>query len=114
MESVFCGDDGYVLAGKVPGLRGVYPTIRFRYRPCLPEETYSFLRKEKPTGAAMLAATTEVLKRHLVEWNVVDAAGQPVPITEGVLRKVYHPVLESLLNHVFAYAAADADADEKN
>jgi hypothetical protein len=106
--------DGMTLDGTVAASPGRYPTVKFRYRPALPEDVFSYMETPTPTGKARLDATLTLLTKQLVSWDVVDDAGGMVPITDAILRRTHHVVLTTMLNAITGYGPAEQQESEKN
>lgn len=107
MASIFIAD-GYTLNGRIEGLRGVYPPLKFKYRPALPARVYTYMQEGVANGEAKTKAVVDLLAEHLVSWDVAEE------ISERNLRRVYQPLLFQLVEHVTGYASVDAEADAKN
>lgn len=105
-------DDGYTLKGFLPGLDGVYPDVRFRYRLAGPLAVSEYLSQSK--GEPQLAAMVSLVAKHLVEWDVKDRAGNRVPIREDILRRVPFFALDKIAGMISGYMPADMEQDEKN
>jgi hypothetical protein len=106
-------DDGYTFDGLIEA-RGPWPAVHFRYRPCLPEGVYDFLRGKRDTGKQSMRATMDMLMAHLVAWDITDPRGDLVPIRAEFLARLPHPVLERMLDHVTGYSAPESISDAKN
>lgn len=105
-------DDGYTLKGKIPGLPGVYPDVRFRYRLAGPLAVSEYLSQAK--GEPQFEAMVNLAAKHLIDWDAKDRAGNRVPITENVLRKIPFFALDKIAGSIAAYMPADLEDDEKN
>lgn len=104
--------DGYTLEGLIPARPGLHGELRFSYRPALPERVVEYLRADKSTAAKEVGAAVKLLGEHLVSWDAEE------PLTPegapGLLRRLPHPVLTALVDHVTGYSATDWAAREKN
>lgn len=108
--------DGYTLPGRIPGLANTYPTLRFRYRPALPDAAYDYYEKRRGAegGKAVRDAVVAFLDKHLVDWDAKDRqTGNALPLTPESLRTLHYPVLERLVDHVLSFLPA-LEEDEKN
>lgn len=112
MPSIFI-DDGFTLNGQVPPKFG-FPAVSVVYRLAAPEKVYAYLREHRLTGEQYLKAAVKLLGEHLVSWDARDQAGNAVPITERMLARVAHPVLERLLELVTGYGPDEREEDLKN
>lgn len=104
-------EDGLTLDGVIPA-RGKWPELKFRYRPALPEQGFAYAKAKQETGKQLLAATIDLLSKHLVSWDVTDAQDELVPITPAALAKVPQRYLTEMVNFVTGYE--DHEADVKN
>ena len=99
--------DGYTESGTLKETQET-PEVNFKYRPPVGAERTMILndleRIAKPqTEASNRAAADYELRAvlsHLVEWDIVDAAGAPVEISEANLRRVHASVFNPLSNWV--------------
>lgn len=131
--------DGYTLDFEIPEKPGVSAGISGKRRPLTNLELTILLDACKPstykapttlpkgmteaewTERQIDAARSAAIANHLVEWNVTDDQGNPVPINATNVSKIYPPML---LANIFdtvcgAYSLPDAPAsteadDEKN
>lgn len=113
MTSAFIRD-GFTLEGKVEARPGLYPEIRFTYRPALPRRVAEYLKADKGTPEKEQRADTKLLLEHVQSWDAHDENGQQLSFDEATLTRVYHPILQTLLNHVTGYTATDWQVQEKN
>ncbi len=102
-------EDGLTLDGTIEAA-APYQALHFRFRPALAEAVYEFIQGRKDTGRQRLAATTAILHKHLVSWDVTDERDAPVPITPEVLKRVPRTHLDQLLDYVTGYTDAAASA----
>lgn len=108
--------DGCECEGVVPG-RGPYDKIVFRYRPALFEDVCVYQdagggkKRAQATIKLLLGANTSPCLR---SWDLTDARGEPVPITEATLKLVPPPMLDKMLNIVASYALTEQEDAEKN
>lgn len=110
MSDAFFIGDGYDLKGRIAAIPGLYPELRFTYRPALFEERNAFVvqsgDKDKRTKA-----TTDLVLKHVSEWNATPSgkpAGSDVPRLKPLL-------LDRLVDVIVGYAAAGEEAtDLKN
>lgn len=114
MPSIFI-DDGFTLSGEVEAQHG-FPAVKFKYRLAHPEKVYAFTTEQKPTGKQRHAAICRMLAEQLVEWDATTPDGNAVPISEMILHRVAHPILERMMDHVLGYGPdySQREQDEKN
>jgi hypothetical protein len=97
--------DGYVRAA--PGL---WPDVRFSFRPALAAERTGLSREHAGKDAAeQVRLTSEFLRGKLTRWDVVDGAGRPVPLTDANLRRLHPGLMDRLLSVVLGYECPDRD-----
>lgn len=106
-------DDGFTLDGEIEPRFG-FPAVKFKYRMAMPGKVYAYLTEPKLTGEERAAAAAKLLAEHLVEWDAKTNHGAFIPINEINLRRVAHPVLERLLDHVTGYGQKQREEDVKN
>jgi hypothetical protein len=102
-------DDGYTFSGQVEPI-GPWPAVAFRFRPALADRVQQYLDdcgRAKGRADAIVA----LLKDHVVSWDVEDALGKPVAVTDVNLRRIPFHVRERLADAVCGYSGG---ADEKN
>lgn len=116
MDSIFIDiSDGFTLSGYLAERKGLHPAISFTYRPALPDKVATYHREMgQGNGAQAVGLTVKLLVEHLRTWDAKDRAGNSVPISEAVLRRVLYPVLELLASHVTGYVASQREQDEGN
>jgi hypothetical protein len=108
-------DDGFTLKGRVPGRRGLWDEFEFRYRPATYARIAAYQRDMRDGSAeAQTNATVALLRDQVKEWTARDQTGNILPLSAPVLRELYKPVLDQLVDAVCGYSAAEAEEDEKN
>lgn len=106
--------DGYTLDGTIKA-RGPWPALKFRYRPALPEDACEYLHQTRNlAGKAQIKPICDLLGAHLVSWDVADLKGEVQPIKPELLRRLPHPYLTALVDHVLGYGEAEQEGDVKN
>jgi len=113
-----CGfiDDGYSLPFSIPEVPGVSIGLSGTYRPMTQKELQKFLKSlnvaasDKPAGqvrSSKVSAEDEIdtaacegVVRHLIDWNLLDRDGNPVPITTANVSRIYPPSLQANLINV--------------
>lgn len=113
MPSIFI-NDGLTLDATIEARPGLHPALRVKYRPALPEKVNGYLKELRLSGKAHTDAGVDLLAEHLVSWDAKDDAGNEVPISPRVLRRIYQPLLERLLDLVTTYSAPQREADLGN
>ena len=123
--------DGYTVEDKFRSKLFNLPEVVFKYRPALPEKVFDFMMARKETGRDQLRHIAEMLKYHLVSWDIEDDVEEQVlnpdtgvqekvkrvdvvPISIDNLKRVPKPILEYIVDAVCGYTPAKAEADEKN
>lgn len=106
-------EDGFTLETVLEPRHG-FPAVTIVYRLAHPEKVYAYLRVQKSTGRQFMDAASQMLLEHLVSWSVTDRLGNDVRITDAVLRRIAHPILERILDAVTGYGPDVREADEKN
>jgi hypothetical protein len=111
-----CGfiDDGYTLDGFVKELPGIYGAVRFKYRPLTVEQRVRLFESWSTLPALdQISRTTSALARQIVQWDMKDAKGRPIPCNEPrSFRRLSPPLHERLLDIVCGSSPPDADPDK--
>ena len=98
-------DDGYTKDGYLEAQVGMYPAVRFQYRPMTQPEISKHLdHVERRSSDAVDAAAREILSGHLVRWSFDE-----VPIDTETLRKLHPQAFKGLFAIVMGYAPSDVD-----
>jgi hypothetical protein len=106
--------DGFTLNGLIPARAGLHGPGNVTYPPAHPERVMEYLKGDESTPQKELTNWLKLLKEHLVSWDVEDKDGQVATISDACLRRVPHPALRVLLDHVTGYKATDWNELEKN
>lgn len=74
-------DDGYTEQGLIVAAEGLYPAVRFLFRPMLVTELAQYsTRVSQATDEAVRREVARWLSLKLVEWDVRDGQDREVPI----------------------------------
>ncbi len=110
-----CGyiDDGYTLDGYIKESPGIYPAVRFKYRPLTVEQRIRlFDGWSRLTALEHVRKTTETLARQICGWDLADQHGRTVDCRDPATHRRLAPALhERLLDVICGSAAADPDPD---
>lgn len=112
MTLAFVPDDGYTESGYIAEVAGLCPEIRFEYRPTRQEEREHLtdrMRKLSPNTKAANKASYAFLAGKLKSWNLTDADGNEVLITDGIVSQLKPFVFDRLFLIVTGQAAPDQD-----
>lgn len=74
--------DGYTREGYVEGVRGLYPSVRFTYRPMGNLQrgpAIAAIKTATPAGAESF--TAKMLEQRVLKWDITDEHGDPWPVT---------------------------------
>lgn len=103
-------NDGYTEAGYIRAEEGLHGALSFRYRPMLAEQRDAvdeeLIRKKAREGSQLLAAA---LHKHLVDWDLANAAGTTAPISLENIRRLRPALFDKLYHIVSGRKASDAD-----
>ncbi len=81
--------DGYTESGVITAIPGLYPTVRFSWRPMLIEERMVYLKTaEKLAGVQLRQLAAARMERHVTEWDVKDTGGNVVPVSVASLLRL--------------------------
>jgi hypothetical protein len=113
-----CGyiDDGYTLGGFAKESPGIYPEVRFEYRPAPSEETLPHFDGYKDLSPKeQLARTASMLARHLVKWDLKDPHGRtPNCRDAATMRKLPLGLFYRLEQIVTGLVPSDEDPQAKS
>lgn len=105
-------DDGYTLTKFVVDHPGLYPTLRFQYRPiaAVPRARFVDRRQAEPSEEKLTANMSAVLAKQIVSWDAVDHKGQQLPRTKDAVQTL-HPVLLNRLFNIVIWSTDGGDVD---
>jgi hypothetical protein len=115
---LFIEDDGYTLPGYLEGEPGLFPPLRFTYRPPLPAVRlawWDFEEREnaKADAAAASAAKSrrkvEIILAQVRSWEACDRQGRSVPLNAAWVTKMHPTQHDRLFNVALAVAAPAPD-----
>lgn len=101
--------DGHNEAGYIAEQPGIYSACRFKYRRMLHLGRSKYADDSRPSAVAAAKATYDVLSRHIVEWDVLDASGAPLPITAKNVALLAPDLIMVMFNIVAGMSPSDAD-----
>lgn len=110
MSSVFIEiADGYTEPFLINEVEGLHGKLSGKFRPMLPDERDTMYQKamEKKKRVEQNTIYRRCLKNHLVEWDAVDSNGQPVAISEHVLRHLRPALWDKLVGVITCDRASD-------
>jgi len=113
-----CGviDDGYTLDGYIKESPDIYPAVRFKYRPLTVEQRVRLFEGwSNLPSLDQIGRTTTALSKQIVQWDIKDPKGRPIPSSEPrSFRRLSPPLHECLLDIVCGLRAPDADPDAQS
>jgi hypothetical protein len=113
MSVGFIGD-GYTEQGYIAEVPRLHPAMRFKFRPFLQEDRSRLLNENDKLKAIQATANTAVkLADKLIEWDLKDAAGEPVTKDDKSIRRLKPALYMRLLGIVMGLDASDEDPDAK-
>lgn len=101
-------NDGYTKTGYIEESEGLHESLRFEFRPMLPEEVEDSdakIQKLGPRDSIRLIAALCASK--VVEWSEVDDKGSMVEITPGTVGRLPYTVLGRMHRIVAGVGASD-------
>jgi len=94
-------DDGYTEDGVIPECPGLWPEIRFSYRPLTAADFADYAQAaEKLNTAALKKLTSERIASKLVTWSIADSRGADVPITAENVARLKPAVFSALFDRI--------------
>lgn len=107
-------DDGYTIAGKIDRYPGIYPELRFTYRPVLSERRNRYLRDAQDVEK-IVRHRADLISEHVVSWDIRDASGNELPKKYDTVRKLQPLLLDRMIEIIMGYSSNGEEAtDEKN
>ncbi|TWT58876.1 hypothetical protein KOR42_22630 [Thalassoglobus neptunius] len=103
-------NDGYTLDGYIAAMPDYeLEAIRFKYRPAGGGEVTEFLTGEDTLpGQERAKRDSEFMRKHLVEWDLCDSAGKPVPITAENCHRVHRMVQAKIIDIITQFRMSDS------
>jgi hypothetical protein len=110
-----CGfiDDGYTKTGYIKAEPGLYPELRFKYRPLTREETTALYENWNQIQASdQLSRISKSLAKHLVSWDLKDPAGRiPNCKDAATYRRLSPPLFNRLTDITDQSKPSDPDPE---
>lgn len=104
--------DGYTENGLIKEIKNVHETVRFQYRPVLPESVRALMHNYfEKSAKAQGEIVDQTLMRQLIEWDLQDHQGSPLPINTQNLKRIKKPLKDRLFNIVTCFDGSDDDVD---
>lgn len=115
MVSAFISD-GYTLPGRCPGVPGLYPAVKFLYRPDtgVVRDRYVGLRGQERTNCILKAICDQTTEVRFATDETADEWSEPVKLTPKVAAKLHAGLRDGILAVVLGYEGPDQDEQEKN
>src|ERR1700722_6528479 len=106
--------DGYTLSGYVKEEPGLYPAVRFKYRPTTKMECVALFANWKDLSPDDQAKrTVKALAKHLVSWDVKDCNGKLANCKNSdVIGTLPWQLFDRIGDIVTQSAKSDPDPDE--
>ncbi|HEX4147206.1 MAG TPA: hypothetical protein VHY91_27160 [Pirellulales bacterium] len=104
--------DGYTQSALIAAVPRLHGALRFTYRPALIEE-----RSQLYDAAGRLNShrfdchVAQFLAEKIVDWDLVDARRQPVPLSAEALLRIQPELFIKLNRIILGTAASDVDPD---
>lgn len=105
-------DDGYTEPGYIDPQPLLHGALRFSFRPMITEERAKLLAAvENMSGDAYDRMAADMMAKKLVEWDLVDAKGEPVPISARIVLRLKPALFNTLYKIMLGFDATDRDPD---
>jgi hypothetical protein len=102
--------DGYTMHGYITAVPRLHSSLRFTFRPILSQNRAVILRQiasaNDPRREESLAA--QAIKAQLIDWNLTNHRGEPVPLEASHLLRVQ----PQLFSRLFRIVMGDEPSDE--
>lgn len=102
--------DGYEEDGYIAELPGLFPALRFKYRPMLVEARDTLaqaLSSRRPSESHK--ALSAAMASRIVNWDASDATGKPLPIEPVTFQHLRPRLFDRLYAIVCGDSASDID-----
>ncbi len=107
--TTFIIEDGYTEAGYIKKAEGLYPELRFRYRPMLHAERDAIASQIGTKPAEQFTAILVAAAKHrIVSWDAMHM-GAPLEITDENIRRLRPSLFDRLYNIISGQQASDPD-----
>ena len=102
-------EDGYTEAGYIKESKGLYPELRFAYRPMLHAERDAIASQIGTKTPEQVSAIFVAAARHrIISWTAKHN-GQPVEINDENIRRLRPSLFDRLYNVIAGAQASDPD-----
>lgn len=101
--------DGYTLDATVPGVPGLYPTTRIKYRPAGNDLRHRFADAGRTTEAG-----AEIIAEQVQSVKVVGDDSPAVRLTATTAAALHAGLYAAYLDHALGFRGPDVAAMEKN
>lgn len=113
MISALVRDDGFTRDVFIREIKGLYPDVKFAYRPTTLKQRSDFwdwndsLKRthQKDSAAA------EMMANKIVSWDIVDHEGKDVSVTKENILKI-HPDLFVRMKNIICFSVDGGDFEE--
>lgn len=107
-------DDGYTQEAFIDAVPGVHGTLKFTYRPMLPEEVEELayrVNKFASEPRKSTACICKAIEDHLESWDAKDSNGADVEPTLNNIRRLRYPLLGAVRYIIEGLRAGDVPRD---
>lgn len=109
----FVPDDGYSERVWINASTCVYPRVEFEFRPMIQPELVNYDKHAaKLTGMALRSFVAGLIAAKIKTWDLKDAAGAVLPITEETCLKLKDPLFHRLFGVVSNQQGADGFVEQ--
>jgi hypothetical protein len=103
-------NDGYTEKGYIAEAKGLHPALRFEFRPVLQSERATYIQAiDELKPPQLKQAEAALVARHVTTWNLGDAKGAPVAVSEAMLSRLKPKLFNRLFQIVMGEEAGDED-----
>lgn len=102
--------DGYTQSSYIAAVPRLHDELRFAYRPVLIEERNELAAlAQGPSRTSYARHAAALIAERLIEWNLRDAAADPLEVTATNILRLHPQLFQKLLDVVLGLSPSDID-----
>jgi hypothetical protein len=107
-------NDGYIKRGFIKAVPGLYPSVSFEFRPTTAAQAeIIFGQSRRETNDDRVTTFhSNVIKKHLVSWDVKDYKGNLVPIETDKIRSLHPSIFQKVFSIIVGSTATEDAAQD--
>lgn len=102
-------DDGYNKDCLIKAVPGLYPDVRFTFRPATGSESEIIMgqTRREQNDDRNTTFMAQVIAKHVLEWDIKNAKGAQVEITVPNVRKLHPVVFQKVFSSILGLTPSD-------